>query len=165
VPILGDIPILGALFRSDSKDDTRTELLVLITPYVVNTPAEAQAETRRLHESTNLRETDWVRGWSDSQLATPPKSATPKEQRGWWFKKEKDFKKGKQSEQPPLPKASVSRKEEIKPIFSKPAYPDEPGDNSEAWPPEETTAPDKSAPGRPAADDAQNDELNQPVPL
>ncbi|MFH0879499.1 MAG: type II secretion system secretin GspD, partial [Lentisphaerota bacterium] len=31
VPILGDIPILGALFREDSRSHTRTELLVLIT--------------------------------------------------------------------------------------------------------------------------------------
>lgn len=32
VPLLGDIPILGALFRSSQKYDNRTELLVFITP-------------------------------------------------------------------------------------------------------------------------------------
>ncbi|PTU66741.1 type IV pilus secretin PilQ [Chromobacterium sp. Panama] len=35
VPLLGDIPILGALFRSSQKYDNRTELLVFITPRVV----------------------------------------------------------------------------------------------------------------------------------
>ncbi|WP_374420476.1 type IV pilus secretin PilQ [Chromobacterium sp.] len=36
VPLLGDIPILGALFRSSQKYDNRTELLVFITPRVVD---------------------------------------------------------------------------------------------------------------------------------
>lgn len=36
VPLLGDIPILGALFRSTSKSDARRELLVFLTPRVVD---------------------------------------------------------------------------------------------------------------------------------
>ena len=35
VPMLGDIPILGQLFRSASTKKTNTELLVLITPHLV----------------------------------------------------------------------------------------------------------------------------------
>lgn len=35
MPLLGDIPFLGALFRSSQKYDNRTELLVFITPRVV----------------------------------------------------------------------------------------------------------------------------------
>ncbi|HSR52795.1 MAG TPA: pilus assembly protein N-terminal domain-containing protein [Acidobacteriota bacterium] len=35
VPVLGDIPILGKLFRSHSIDRSRTELLVLVTPRIV----------------------------------------------------------------------------------------------------------------------------------
>ena len=38
VPILKDIPILGALFRSASKSHDRTELIVLIRPTVLPTP-------------------------------------------------------------------------------------------------------------------------------
>lgn len=34
-PLLGDIPILGNLFKTTSKSDTRTELLVFITPKIV----------------------------------------------------------------------------------------------------------------------------------
>lgn len=45
VPILGDIPILGNLFRSTSKDDTRTELLVFLTPRIVNNDADAKKMT------------------------------------------------------------------------------------------------------------------------
>jgi general secretion pathway protein D len=69
VPILGSIPILGALFRSSSKSQRRTELLVLITPYVLRTPEEARAETERLHRASNVAPEDWYRGWSDSPLA------------------------------------------------------------------------------------------------
>jgi pilus assembly protein CpaC len=35
IPILGDIPILGALFRSKSGDQRKTELLVLVSPRLV----------------------------------------------------------------------------------------------------------------------------------
>jgi general secretion pathway protein D len=73
VPLLGDIPILGQFFRYDSKSNTRTELMVLITPYVLTTPDEALAETRRLHDSTVSAEQNvWPRGWSDSPIGKRP---------------------------------------------------------------------------------------------
>jgi len=40
VPGIGDIPILGALFRSRSISKTNTELLVLVTPVIVDPLAE-----------------------------------------------------------------------------------------------------------------------------
>jgi len=36
VPILGDIPILGALFRSTSRENSRREVIVLLTPQILN---------------------------------------------------------------------------------------------------------------------------------
>jgi general secretion pathway protein D len=69
VPILGSLPLIGGLFRNSDKSNNRTELLVLITPYVLMTPEEARAETRRLHEASNVSAEDWYRGWSDSDLA------------------------------------------------------------------------------------------------
>jgi type IV pilus assembly protein PilQ len=36
VPLLGDIPVLGYLFKSTTKTNDRTELLVFLTPRVVN---------------------------------------------------------------------------------------------------------------------------------
>lgn len=35
VPLLGDIPLLGWLFKYENQDNKRTELLVTITPYVI----------------------------------------------------------------------------------------------------------------------------------
>lgn len=48
VPLLGDIPILGELFKSRSDDHNKTELLVFLTPRVVRDPAEA----RKLNEES-----------------------------------------------------------------------------------------------------------------
>ncbi|MEM6450780.1 MAG: secretin N-terminal domain-containing protein [Cyanobacteria bacterium P01_D01_bin.105] len=36
IPILGDIPILGALFRSTETDNERRELIVLLTPQILD---------------------------------------------------------------------------------------------------------------------------------
>ena len=35
VPFLGDVPILGALFRSDNFQQNQTELVIVVTPYIV----------------------------------------------------------------------------------------------------------------------------------
>lgn len=44
VPGLGDIPILGALFRSTAYQTQQTEMVVLVTPYIVNpSPANTVA--------------------------------------------------------------------------------------------------------------------------
>ena len=42
VPCLGDIPILGWLFKSESRTTRRTNLLIFLTPYIVATPQEAE---------------------------------------------------------------------------------------------------------------------------
>ncbi|HVT14142.1 MAG TPA: secretin N-terminal domain-containing protein [Fimbriimonadaceae bacterium] len=42
IPLLGDIPLLGQLFRSTSKDNQKTELMVFLTPRVIRNPDEAQ---------------------------------------------------------------------------------------------------------------------------
>ena len=36
VPFLGDLPAIGRLFRRDSKSDTKRELLIFVTPRIVN---------------------------------------------------------------------------------------------------------------------------------
>ncbi|HSY29768.1 MAG TPA: type IV pilus secretin PilQ, partial [Burkholderiaceae bacterium] len=41
-PFLGDIPILGNLFKTTSKSDTRTELLIFITPKIVTDKLSAR---------------------------------------------------------------------------------------------------------------------------
>jgi type IV pilus assembly protein PilQ len=36
VPVLGDIPILGALFRSTERRNERQEVIVLLTPHILD---------------------------------------------------------------------------------------------------------------------------------
>ena len=45
VPLLGDIPVVGKLFQNQRRDKNRTELLMLITPYVVEDASQARAIT------------------------------------------------------------------------------------------------------------------------
>ena len=35
VPLLGDIPLFGYLFRNTSKSDTKRELLIFVTPQIL----------------------------------------------------------------------------------------------------------------------------------
>lgn len=44
VPFLGDVPYLGRLFRRDFVTDNKTELLVFITPRIMNTSAVAVSQ-------------------------------------------------------------------------------------------------------------------------
>ena len=46
VPVLKKIPLLGKLFQNETKDIERTELLVLITPTVVENPEQAKQLTK-----------------------------------------------------------------------------------------------------------------------
>jgi len=52
VPILGDIPLLGLAFRRTIREEQKKELLIFLTPYIVNTPEEmgvlSKRETERL---------------------------------------------------------------------------------------------------------------------
>ena len=43
VPCLGDIPLLGYLFKTTARGGDKTNLYVFITPHVVENPAEAKA--------------------------------------------------------------------------------------------------------------------------
>lgn len=40
VPLLGDIPILGYLFKSTSKTVTKQNLLIILTPYIIKDPSD-----------------------------------------------------------------------------------------------------------------------------
>jgi general secretion pathway protein D len=48
IPLLGDIPIIGAIFRSSEISTSRTELLVLLSPKVLHNSIEATEATEEL---------------------------------------------------------------------------------------------------------------------
>jgi general secretion pathway protein D len=79
VPLLGDLPLLGWLFRFDSTTSKRTELMIIMTPHIVRGEAEAdaikQAEAARmswcLSDVVKIHGDAGLRGrcdnWSDAE--------------------------------------------------------------------------------------------------
>ena len=43
IPILGDIPVLGYLFKQKQTTKTKSNLLLLLTPYVIRSPEDLRA--------------------------------------------------------------------------------------------------------------------------
>lgn len=56
VPVLGRIPVLGRLFRTDSFQEDRTELVVLVIPYVLASHEEGLELTRRIQQQLELHQ-------------------------------------------------------------------------------------------------------------
>jgi general secretion pathway protein D len=47
IPWLGDIPLLGNLFKHRVKNDAQTELMIFLTPYIVQAPTEMVSLSER----------------------------------------------------------------------------------------------------------------------
>lgn len=60
MPLLGDIPVLGAFFRRTSKQQDKTELLIFITPRIIKEFTDSPLNVRKYR-------------------ATPPHSGRPQE--------------------------------------------------------------------------------------
>ncbi len=72
IPILKDIPWVGKyLFGSTISTEDRKELLVFMTPYVLNDAEAAQAEAIRRKQSFSDTRAWEDYGWSTSELADP----------------------------------------------------------------------------------------------
>jgi len=71
VPGIGDIPILGQLFRSRSVNRTNTELLVLVTPTIVD-PATGQLPSGEPQVNQPVQNLD--KGEFDKGLPSPTKN-------------------------------------------------------------------------------------------
>jgi len=80
VPILGDLPLIGILFRSRRVEETRQEVIVFITPYVLDTPDDIEADAIRRKRAVHI-EGMWKRGWSASKMADPEDPADEAEPR------------------------------------------------------------------------------------
>jgi len=56
IPVFKDIPLVGNIFKSSSKDRTRTELVIMINPYIINNDQEAKSITDSLIQGLQLIE-------------------------------------------------------------------------------------------------------------
>lgn len=60
IPVLYKLPVLGSLFGSTTNSNTRNELLILLTPKVLEKPVDADFILKVFQESmTNLNQ-DWI---------------------------------------------------------------------------------------------------------
>ncbi|MEN0062644.1 MAG: type II secretion system secretin GspD [Myxococcota bacterium] len=50
VPILGDLPLIGGLFRSRSRQDRKTNLMIFLTPHIIDEPEDME-EIQRVKEA------------------------------------------------------------------------------------------------------------------
>lgn len=69
IPLLGDIPLLGWLFRTTSIENERVEVLIFLTPFVQDTPEAQEREARRRKSAIDAGDI-WGADWSGSRLAT-----------------------------------------------------------------------------------------------
>ena len=90
IPLLGDIPMLGWFFSSRRNAEDSSEIIVLLTPYVMTNPEQAQRESERRFESMDSKETLWPRGWSESTLKNDePEKEKPEDKKKKKYKDEK----------------------------------------------------------------------------
>lgn len=54
IPVLGELPYVGILFRRQTTGRSRHELIIVIRPFVLSTPAEAEAAGKRLTDANSL---------------------------------------------------------------------------------------------------------------
>jgi len=117
VPLLQRIPLLGWLFRSSSDRDQRAEVVVFVTPYVLDTPEDIAAESERRKESLNI-EGLWLRSWSGSRLADPPDADAAGERREERFGVRGvrgDLRRAPAEESGPAPESEAAPKGELDP--------------------------------------------------
>jgi general secretion pathway protein D len=75
VPFLGDIPILGWLFKSKSTKVEKTNLMIFITPYIIKNESDASEITKRKEEGLEqFRKAYSIEKKSEqpTQISVPP---------------------------------------------------------------------------------------------
>ncbi|MBN2097037.1 MAG: secretin and TonB N-terminal domain-containing protein, partial [Candidatus Omnitrophica bacterium] len=71
IPFLGDIPLLGNFFKSSGKEDSKTELVIFITPHIIGEGSditEHAQEYMREHEATGVK-ADYKPDWAPLPLS------------------------------------------------------------------------------------------------
>ena len=71
IPLLGDIPLIGFLFRSRSENTQRTNLLIFVTPHIVSDMHRALELQQALEGKTGLN------AYTNSILSPVPTNALP----------------------------------------------------------------------------------------
>jgi general secretion pathway protein D len=71
VPFLGDIPILGWLFRSKSRTGDKTNLFIFLTPHIIENPTEAAKVYKEKKEQIDSIKEGAIKMYKDPPKQTP----------------------------------------------------------------------------------------------
>jgi type II secretory pathway component GspD/PulD (secretin) len=72
IPILGDIPLIGNAFKRQVKNYTKTELIIFLTPHIVNQPTELAALSSTERANSTLTPKAFTEQELDRFLDTVP---------------------------------------------------------------------------------------------
>ena len=73
LPILGNIPFIGKrLFGNTQQEEIQTELIILLTPYVLTNDSEIKKETQKRYFGSSMNDNEWSKdGWSNPNFSSP----------------------------------------------------------------------------------------------
>jgi len=74
IPYLKQVPVLGNLFKSQTHKKNKTELVIMIVPYIVGSDQRAQELTRAIGDNLELLELPKSLAPS-ADTVTPPRGA------------------------------------------------------------------------------------------
>jgi hypothetical protein len=88
IPLLGDLPVIGNLFRSRGRERNKTNLMIFIRPTIVRSPAEQRAvaarrydyiatSSRRRTRCASPRSTSWCRDYMGTVPPNTPAELRP----------------------------------------------------------------------------------------
>jgi general secretion pathway protein D len=77
IPILGDIPLLGNLFKHKIRTDSRTELIIFLTPHIVMAPSQLVSLSARERSNAELAPKAFTEKELNQFLDTVPKKDAP----------------------------------------------------------------------------------------
>jgi len=79
VPFLGDIPILGWLFRSNSRTGDKTNLFIFLTPHIIENPTEAAEVYKEKKEQIDTIKEGGIKMYKGPSKTAPVQILEPDE--------------------------------------------------------------------------------------
>jgi general secretion pathway protein D len=81
IPFLGDIPLLGNLFKRQVKNGSKTELLIFLTPHIIHAPTEiaalAHSEQQKSEATKEFNEKELNRYLEQFPTKSPEEQTVP----------------------------------------------------------------------------------------
>jgi general secretion pathway protein D len=78
IPLLGDIPFIGNLFKRQAKSNSKTELMIFLTPHIVEAPAQLAALSDKERAAAVLPKKAFTQKEMEQYLDDLPQQSEPK---------------------------------------------------------------------------------------